>query len=150
MIDTVEGAPAGQPQKIMHSMIRVGDLARSLAFYVDRLGMRMLRRADFPQGRFSIAMVGYGMEETTAVLELTHNWDTPSYDIGGGFGHVALATSDIYALCRRLESEGVKIMRPPGPMKGGPTIAFLQDPDGYRIELIEVDAAHPLGRYADA
>jgi lactoylglutathione lyase len=139
-----------QPRKIMHTMIRVGDLTRSLEFYVDRLGMKQMRRADFPQGRFSIVMVGYGTEEDTAVLELTHNWDTPTYELGGGYGHLALATTDIYGLCGRLANEGVKVVRPPGPMKGGPTIAFLEDPDGYRVELIEVDDAHPLGRYGDA
>jgi lactoylglutathione lyase len=92
-------------------------------------------------------MIGYGTEEAEGALELTHNWDTPTYEIGSGFGHLALATRDIYALCATLSERGVAVPRAPGPMKGGPTIAFLDDPDGYRIELIEIDDMHPLGRY---
>lgn len=136
-----------QPVRIMHAMIRVSDLDRSLRFY-GLLGMRELRRQDFPQNRFSIVMMGYGAEEDSAVLELTHNWDVHSYVIGSGFGHIALATADVYQLCASLDAQGVKVVRAPGPMRGGPTLAFIEDPDGYRIELIEVGADHPLGRYA--
>jgi lactoylglutathione lyase len=92
--------------------------------------------------------LGYGPENKTAVLELTHNWDTPRYDLGNGFGHIALATRDIYELCRLLAAGGINPVRPPGPMKGGPTIAFLEDPDGYRIELIEISDEHPIGNFA--
>ena len=136
-----------QPIRIMHTMVRVGDLDRSIRFYT-LLGMRQLRRHDFPAGRFSIVMMGYGAEEETAALDLTHNWDTPSYTLGTGFGHIAVATQNLVALCERLAEQNVKIARAPGPMRGGPTLAFLEDPDGYRVELIEVDASHPLGRYS--
>ena len=92
-------------------------------------------------------MMGYAAEEDAAALELTHNWDTHSYDMGSGFGHLALATTNVYDLCADLIGQGVKVIRAPGPMRGGPTLAFVEDPDGYRIELIEVDADHPLGQY---
>ncbi len=130
----------------MHAMIRVVDLDRSIRFY-ELLGMRTLRRHEFPGGRFSIAMMGYGAEAETAALELTHNWDTTSYELGGGFGHIALATMNVFELCKNLGDHGVRIVRAPGPMHGGPTLAFIEDPDGYRIELIEVDHDHPLGHY---
>jgi len=124
--------------RLLHTMIRVGDLERSIDFYTRLLGMRLLRRQDYPEGRFTLAFVGYGDEADTAVIELTHNWDTASYDLGTGFGHLALAVSDIYGACAALAAEGAKIPRPPGPMKHGSTvIAFVEDPDGYRIELIE-------------
>lgn len=141
-------AVRSQPARIMHTMIRVGDLDRSVRFY-GLLGMRQLRRHDFPQSRFSIAMMGYAAEQEAAAVELTHNWDTHSYAIGAAFGHIALATTNVYELCADLIGHGVKVIRPPGPMRGGPTLAFIEDPDGYRIELIEVDADHPLGRYAE-
>ncbi|MBI5164112.1 MAG: lactoylglutathione lyase [Magnetospirillum sp.] len=123
--------------RLLHTMIRVGSLERSLDFYTRLLGMRLLRRRDYPEGRFTLAFVGYGDESETAVIELTHNWDSDHYELGTGFGHLALAVPDIEAACARLAAEGVKIPRPPGPMKHGSTvIAFVEDPDGYRIELI--------------
>jgi len=119
-------------------MLRVGDLDRSLAFYTEVLGMRELRRQDYPGGRFTLAFVGYGLESEGAVLELTHNWDTPSYDIGNGFGHVAIEVPDAYAACEQIRKHGGKVVREAGPMKHGTTvIAFIEDPDGYKIELIQ-------------
>lgn len=124
--------------RILHTMLRVGDLERSLRFYCEVLGMRLLRRSDYPGGRFTLAFVGYGAEEDTAVLELTHNWDTERYQLGDAFGHVAIAVDDIYGRCEELRRKGAKIVREPGPMKHGSTeIAFVEDPDGYRIELIQ-------------
>jgi len=120
-------------------MIRVKDLDRSLDFYTRHLGMRVLRKTDFPEGKFTLAFVGYGEESEQTVVELTHNWDQEEpYEMGNGFGHLALGVSDIYGTCEGLEKEGVSIPRPPGPMKHGSTvIAFIEDPDGYKIELIE-------------
>lgn len=124
--------------KILHTMIRVGHLDRSVAFYTEVLGMRLLRRQDYPEGRFTNAFVGYGDESEGAVLELTHNWDTTSYDLGNGFGHVALAVDDAYAACEQVKAKGGKVTREAGPMKHGTTvIAFVEDPDGYKIELIQ-------------
>jgi lactoylglutathione lyase len=124
--------------RILHTMIRVGDLERSIAFYTGVLGMHVLRRKDYPQGRFTLAFVGYGPEDEGAVIELTHNWDTASYELGDGFGHVAIAVDDIHAACARIRTQGGVISREPGPMKHGTTvIAFVRDPDGYAIELIE-------------
>ena len=124
--------------KILHTMIRVGQLERSIAFYSDVLGMRLIRRQDYPEGRFTNAFVGYGDESDGAVLELTHNWDTTSYDLGNGFGHVALAVDDAYAACEQVKAKGGKVTREAGPMKHGTTvIAFVEDPDGYKIELIQ-------------
>jgi lactoylglutathione lyase len=127
--------------RMLHTMIRVNHLEESLAFYTGPLGMRLLRRHDYPGGRFTLAFVGYGDESETAVIELTHNWDTDHYEIGDGFGHIALGVQDIYVTCERLRGAGVKIVREPGPMKHGSTvIAFIEDPNGYRIELIELKA----------
>jgi lactoylglutathione lyase len=127
--------------RMLHTMIRVGDLERSLAFYRDVLGMQVLRRKDYPSGRFTLAFVGYGDESDHTVIELTHNWDTERYDLGTGFGHVALGVADIYATCDALRAKGARIVREPGPMKHGTTeIAFVEDPDGYKIELIQVRA----------
>ena len=124
--------------RILHTMIRVGNLDRSLAFYTETLGMRLLRRNDYPEGRFTLAFVGYGEESDSAVIELTHNWDTTSYDLGNGFGHIALAVDDAYAACALIKSRGGKVTREAGPMKHGTTvIAFVEDPDGYKIELIQ-------------
>jgi lactoylglutathione lyase len=124
--------------RILHTMIRVGDLDRSIAFYTEILGMQLLRRHDYPEGRFTLAFVGYGPEENEAVLELTHNWDTPTYDLGNGYGHVALAVPDAAAACSEIAKRGGKVVRPAGPMKHGSTvIAFVEDPDGYKVELIE-------------
>jgi lactoylglutathione lyase len=125
--------------KYLHTMIRVLDLDKSMDFYTRLLGMDELRRKDFPTGKFTLAFVGYGDELNNTVVELTHNWDQKEpYDLGDAFGHLALGVKDIYATCEALEKEGVSIPRPPGPMKhGGSVIAFIEDPDGYKIELIE-------------
>jgi len=124
--------------RILHTMLRVGDLDRSIAFYTEVLGMRELRRQDYPGGRFTLAFVGYGAESECAVLELTHNWDTAAYDIGNGFGHVAIEVGDAYAACDQIRARGGQVVREAGPMKHGTTvIAFVEDPDGYRIELIQ-------------
>ncbi len=124
---------------MLHTMIRVRDLERSLAFYTGMLGMEVLRRQDYPSGRFTLAFVGYGPEENHTVLELTHNWDQDNdYVQGDAWGHIALGVPDIYGTCARLEADGVPIPRPPGPMQHGQTvIAFIEDPDGYKIELIQ-------------
>ena len=123
-------------------MIRVGNLDRSIDFYTRLLGMKLLRRTDYPDGKFTLAFVGYGDETDHTVVELTYNWDTDHYDLGTGFGHLALGVPDIYGACKAFEAEGVKIVRAPGPMKHGKTvIAFIEDPDGYRVELIETKAA---------
>ncbi|MCW5770907.1 MAG: lactoylglutathione lyase [Rhodospirillaceae bacterium] len=125
--------------RLLHTMIRVFDLEKSLTFYCDRLGMKLLRQKDFESGRFTLAFVGYGDEEASSVIELTHNWDQKEpYALGSAFGHLAVGVRDIYKTCERLAAAGVKIPRPPGPMKhGGSVIAFIEDPDGYKIELIE-------------
>ena len=124
--------------RLLHTMLRVGELDRSIAFYTGILGMRLLRRQDYPEGRFTLAFVGYGDERENAVIELTHNWDTPTYDLGNGFGHIALEVDDAYAACAQIRAAGGKVVREAGPMKHGTTvIAFLTDPDGYKIELIE-------------
>ena len=124
--------------RLLHTMIRVSDLDRSIRFYTQLLGMQLLRRQDYPEGRFTLAFVGYGGEADHTVIELTHNWDTDSYDLGTGFGHLALGVADIYAACAQLAEAGAKVVRAPGPMKHGSTvIAFVEDPDGYKIELIQ-------------
>ena len=120
-------------------MIRVQDVDASIDFYTRHLGMKVIRRTDYPDGKFTNVFVGYGSEETDTILELTHNWDQElPYEHGTGFGHLAVAVPDIYAACETMEKEGVNIPRKPGPMKHGTTvIAFIEDPDGYKIELIE-------------
>jgi len=124
--------------RLLHTMLRVRDLDRSLHFYCELLGMKLLRRKDFSGGAFTLAFVGYGDESETAVLELTHNWDGRDYELGTAFGHIALGVDRIRELCDSLRAQGVKVVREPGPMQHGTTvIAFLEDPDGYRIELIE-------------
>ena len=124
--------------RILHTMIRVGNLDRSLSFYTEVLGMRLLRRNDYPEGRFTLAFVGYGEESDNAVIELTHNWDTEAYELGNGFGHIALGVPDAYAACSKIKERGGKVVREAGPMKHGTTvIAFVEDPDGYKIELIQ-------------
>ena len=128
--------------QLLHTMIRVFDLEKSIAFYTGQLGMKLLRRKDYPSGEFTLAFVGYGDEESNAVIELTHNWGQKEpYQLGTAFGHLAVGVPDIYGTCERLAKAGVKIPRPPGPMKhGGSVIAFIEDPDGYKIELIEKKA----------
>ena len=124
--------------KILHTMLRVGDLDRSLKFYTEVMGMRLLRRADFPAGKFTLAFVGFQDESEGPVIELTHNWETDHYDLGTGYGHIALAVPDAYAACDAIRQRGGNVVREAGPMKGGTTvIAFVEDPDGYKIELIE-------------
>lgn len=124
--------------RLLHTMLRVGNLDASLAFYQDVLGMTLLRRKDYPEGRFTLAFVGYGAESDTAVLELTHNWDTDHYTLGEGFGHIAVEVDDAAAACERVRQKGGKVTREAGPMKHGSTvIAFVEDPDGYKIEFIQ-------------
>lgn len=119
-------------------MIRVGELQRSIDFYTQVLGMRLLRKTDYPGGRFTNAFVGYDDESRAAVLELTHNWDTKSYDLGSGYGHVAIEVDDAYRTCDEVKKRGGKVTREPGPMKHGTTvIAFVEDPDGYKIEFVQ-------------
>ncbi len=119
-------------------MLRVGDLDRSLAFYTDVLGMQLLRRSEHPEGRFTLAFVGYGPEASEAVIELTHNWGVERYELGEAYGHIAVEVDDAYAACAAVAAKGGKVTRPAGPMKHGTTvIAFVEDPDGYKIEFIE-------------
>ncbi|HWN67809.1 MAG TPA: lactoylglutathione lyase [Haliangium sp.] len=123
--------------RFLHTMIRVGNLDASLAFYTSVLGMKLFRKKDYPDGRFTLAFVGYGSEEQGA-LELTYNWDTSKYELGAGFGHLALEVDDIHKTCEDIKKAGARVTREPGPMKHGTTvIAFIEDPDGYKIELIQ-------------
>ncbi|MFB3047494.1 MAG: lactoylglutathione lyase [Acidiferrobacterales bacterium] len=125
--------------RLAHTMIRVTDLKKSLDFYTRMLGMQVLRSTDYPDGKFTNTFVGYGPEASYPAVELTHNWDQDQpYDMGGGWGHLAVEVPDVYETCQQLEKEGVKITRAPGPMKHGTrNIAFIEDPDGYKIELLE-------------
>jgi len=124
--------------QFLHTMLRVGNLERSLAFYQEVLGMRLLRRQDYPEGRFTLAFVGYGDETDHTVLELTHNWDTDSYELGNAFGHIAIGVEDACQACEAVRAKGGKVVREAGPMKHGTTvIAFVEDPDGYKIEFIQ-------------
>ena len=124
--------------RILHTMIRCADLQRSLDFYTGVLGMTLLRRTDFPEGKFTLAFVGYGDEQSTAVIELTYNWGVDSYELGNGFGHIAIQVDDAHAACEEARRKGGSVVREAGPMKHGTSvIAFLSDPDGYKIELIE-------------
>jgi lactoylglutathione lyase len=125
--------------RLLHTMIRVNDLDESIKFYCDVLGMKLLRKKDYPTGRFTLAFVGYGPESEQTVVELTYNWDTHQYDLSTGFGHLAIGVEDIYKTCDELSAKGAKIVRAPGPMKhGGAVIAFIEDPNGYKIELIDL------------
>jgi lactoylglutathione lyase len=124
--------------RVLHTMLRVGDLDRSLQFYTEVLGMQVLRRNDYPDGKFTLAFVGYGSEEEGAVIELTYNWGVDKYELGTAYGHIALAVPDAYAACNEIKQRGGKVVREAGPMKHGTTvIAFVEDPDGYKIELIQ-------------
>ncbi|MCK9985560.1 MAG: lactoylglutathione lyase [Azoarcus sp.] len=124
--------------KLLHTMLRVGDLDRSIKFYTEVLGMRLLRRHDYPEGKFTLAFVGYQDESEGAVIELTWNWGVDSYEMGNAFGHIALAVPDAYRACDEIRARGGKVVREAGPMKHGTTvIAFVEDPDGYKIELIQ-------------
>ena len=123
--------------RLLHTMLRVGNLERSIEFYTRVLGMKLLRQKDYPDGKFTLAFVGYGDESDHTVIELTHNWDTQSYDPGEGYGHIAIEVNDVYAAVEELQTRGGKVIRPAGPMNAGTTIiAFIEDPDGYQIELI--------------
>ncbi|MGB5438740.1 MAG: lactoylglutathione lyase [Gammaproteobacteria bacterium] len=123
--------------RLLHTMLRVGNLDQSIEFYTRVLGMKLLRRKDYPDGKFTLAFVGYGDESDHTAIELTHNWDTASYDLGDGYGHIAIEVDDVYAAVEELQSRGGKVIRPAGPMNAGTTIiAFIEDPDGYQIELI--------------
>ena len=124
--------------RFLHTMLRVGNLDKSIKFYTDVLGMTLLRKKDYPEGRFTLAFLGYGDESNTTALELTHNWDTHKYELGNGFGHIAIAVDDIVIACEKIKALGGIITREPGPMKHGTTLlAFCKDPDGYAIELLE-------------
>lgn len=132
------------PVRVLHAMLRVGDLERSISFYTDMLGMRLFRKENYPSGRFTLAFVGYGNESNGAVIELTHNWGRDTYELGTAYGHVALAVTDLKSTCATLEAVGVKVVRAPGPMtfsspdrNAAEIIAFIEDPDGYKIELVE-------------
>ena len=123
--------------RILHTMLRVTDLEQSLQFYTQVLGMKLLRQKDYPEGRFTLAFVGFGDEQSEAVLELTHNWDTKQYELGTAYGHIALEVDDVYSACEKLRAAGGKVVREAGPMKHSTTIlAFVEDPDGYKIELL--------------
>lgn len=125
--------------RMLHTMLRVGNLDQSIKFYCDLLGMKLLRQKDYPGGEFTLAFVGYGAETENTVIELTYNWGVDQYDLGAGYGHIALGVDDIYSTCDRIKAQGGKISREPGPMKHGTTvIAFVEDPDGYKIELIQI------------
>lgn len=124
--------------RLLHTMLRVGDLERSIAFYTDVLGMKLLRRNEYPDGQFTLAFVGYDLEDRASVIELTYNWGVSSYELGTAFGHLAIGVDDIYAVCEAVRAKGGKVVREPGPMKHGQTIlAFVEDPDGYKIEFIQ-------------
>ncbi len=123
--------------RILHTMLRVGNLEQSIEFYTTVLGMKLLRQNDYPDGKFTLAFVGYGPESEHSVIELTYNWDTDHYDLGNGYGHIALEVDDVYQACDNIRQRGGKIIREAGPMNAGTTIiAFVEDPDGYPIELI--------------
>ncbi|MBW2209325.1 MAG: lactoylglutathione lyase [Deltaproteobacteria bacterium] len=123
--------------RLLHTMLRVGNLEQSIEFYTRVLGMKLLRQKDYPDGKFTLAFVGYGDESDHTVIELTYNWDTHSYDLGAGFGHIAIEVDDVYAAVEELQNRGGKVIRAAGPMNAGTTIiAFVEDPDGYQVELI--------------
>ena len=129
--------------RMLHTMLRVGDLQKSLDFYTEVLGMKLLRKSDYPDGKFTLAFVGYGDEKDHTVLELTHNWDTAKYDLGNAYGHIALEVQDAYKACEAVRAKGGKVVREAGPMKHGATvIAFVEDPDGYKIEFIQRGTQH--------
>ena len=136
--------PSARPTRLLHTMLRVSDLERSLQFYVGKMGMRLHRQERYPQGRFTLAFLGYGDERTEACIELTHNWDQAAYQRGTAYGHIALAVVNVAQSCACLQATGVAVVRPPGPMAASSPdlreqehIAFIEDPDGYRIELVQ-------------
>lgn len=124
--------------RLLHTMLRVGDLKRSISFYTEILGMTLLRQKEYPEGKFTLAFLGYGDEKNNTALELTYNWDTNTYDLGSGFGHLAIEVNDVYVAAEKIRSSGGEIIREPGPMNAGSTLlAFVADPDGYEIELLQ-------------
>ena len=124
--------------RILHTMLRVGNLEKSLHFYTDIMGMKLLRREDYPEYKFTLAFVGYADESDAAVIELTHNWESDSYDLGNAYGHIAIGVEDVYKTCDKIKESGGTVVREAGPMQGGDTvIAFVEDPDGYKVELLE-------------
>lgn len=136
--------------RLLHTMLRVGNLEHSLNFYCDILGMKLLRQKDYPGGEFTLAFVGYGDESDHTVLELTYNWGTDTYDLGEGYGHIAIGVDDIYGTCEAIRTRGGQVVREPGPMKHGSTvIAFVQDPDGYKVELIQLGTQGSAQTQAD-
>lgn len=124
--------------RMLHTMLRVKDLEKSIDFYTGPMGMKMLRKREVPDGKYTLAFVGYGDEDSHTVLELTHNWDTDSYELGTAYGHIALGVADVYKACDEIKARGGRVVREAGPMKGGTrVIAFVEDPDGYKVELVE-------------
>ena len=137
--------------RLLHTMLRVGNLERSLQFYCDVLGMKLLRQKDYPGGEFTLAFIGYGDESETTVIELTYNWGRDHYNLGDGYGHIAIGVDDIYQTCEQIKTRGGKVTREPGPMKHGSTvIAFVEDPDGYKVELIQLGSQAFRGDQAAA
>lgn len=137
--------------RMLHTMLRVGNLEESIQFYCDVLGMKLLRQKDFPGGEFTLAFVGYGDESDNTVIELTYNWGTDKYDLGEGYGHIALGVDDIYKTCEQIKAQGGKVVREAGPMKHGSTvIAFVEDPTGYKIELIQLGTQGSAGEKSEA
>ena len=123
--------------RLLHTMLRVTDIEKSIKFYTEILAMKLLRRKDYPEGKFTLAFLGYGNESSNTALELTYNWETDSYDIGTAFGHIAIEVSDVYQACDKIKAQGGKVVREAGPMKHSTTVlAFIEDPDGYKIELL--------------
>ncbi|WP_416190944.1 lactoylglutathione lyase [Neisseria sp. CCUG12390] len=134
--------------RMLHTMLRIGNLEKSLDFYQNVLGMKLLRQHDYPEGKFSLAFVGYGEETDHTVIELTYNWGTESYDLGTGYGHIAIEVDDAYAACDAVRAKGGKVTREAGPMKHGTTvIAFVEDPDGYKIEFIQKNSGNDSVKY---
>ncbi len=124
--------------RVLHTMLRVGNLEKSLHFYTDIMGMKLLRKEEYPEHEFTLAFVGYGDESDTAVIELTHNWGTESYDLGNAYGHIAIGVDDVYKTCDKIKEMGGKVVREAGPMQGSDLIlAFVEDPDGYKVEILE-------------
>lgn len=137
--------------RMLHTMLRVGNLEESLKFYTEVLGMKLLRQKDYPDGKFTLAFVGYGDESDHTVLELTYNWGVDQYELGSAYGHIAIGVDDIYSTCETIKSQGGKVTREPGPMKHGKTvIAFVEDPDGYKVELIQLGTQGSSGEKATA
>ena len=146
---TTHNSERNKIMRLLHTMLRVGNLERSLDFYQNVLNMQLLRRRDYPEGRFTLAFVGYGDEADHTVLELTHNWDTESYNLGDAYGHIAIEVDDAYAACERVKEMGGKVVREAGPMKHGTTvIAFVEDPDGYKIEFIQKKSGSDSVQYS--